>query len=114
MEYMKNHKKFLLTFKKEVAMEAVANKWKLVEEKPDDVWNPKKRRWTKPASQVGYKALTVWEMFTDMKDEVNESCVKFVTIVKNVLKKDNLILKEMTLLADWQCWGLVLLRKLLK
>lgn len=39
-------------------------------------------------------------MFTDMKDEVNESCVKFVAIVKNVLKKDNLILKEMTLLAD--------------
>ena len=53
-------------------------------------------------------------MFTDMKDEVNESCVKFVAIVKNVLKKDNLILKEMTLLADWQCCGLVLLRKLLK
>ena len=53
-----------------------------------------------PASQVGYKALTVREMFTDMKDEVSESCVKFVAIVKNILKKDNLILKEMMLLAD--------------
>ena len=100
MEYMKNHKNFLLTLKKEVGIEAVANKRKLEEEKPDDVWNPKKWRWTKPASQVGYKALTVREMFTDMKDEVSESCVKFVAIVKNILKKDNLILKEMMLLAD--------------
>ena len=52
MECMKNHK-FLLTFKKEVAMEAVANKWKLVEEKPDDVWNPKKTEMDK-ASQPSW------------------------------------------------------------
>lgn len=67
MEYMKNHKKFLLTFKKEVAMEAVANKRKLEEEKPDDVWNSQKRKWTKPTSQIGYGSLTAQEMFTDMK-----------------------------------------------
>ena len=40
MEYKKNYKKFSLAFKKEVAMEAIANKWKFEEEKPDDVWNP--------------------------------------------------------------------------
>ena len=40
-------------------MKAVANKRLLEEEKPDDVWNPKKRKWTKSASQTGYKALTV-------------------------------------------------------
>ena len=40
MEYKRNYKKFSLAFKKEVAMEAIANKRKLEEEKPDDVWNP--------------------------------------------------------------------------
>ena len=40
MEYKKYYKKFYLAFKKEVAMEAIANKRKLEEEKPDDVWNP--------------------------------------------------------------------------
>ena len=40
MEYKKNHKKFSLAFKQEVALKAVANKRKLEEEKPD-VWNPK-------------------------------------------------------------------------
>ena len=54
MEYMKNRKNFLLTLKKEVGIEAVANKRKLEEEKPDDVWNPKKWRWTKPASQPSW------------------------------------------------------------
>ena len=41
-------------------MKAVASKRKLQEEKPDDVWNPKKQKWTKPASQIGYKAFTVY------------------------------------------------------
>ena len=42
-------------------MTAVANKQKLEEEKPDGVWNPKKRKWTKPASQIGYKAFNSTE-----------------------------------------------------
>ena len=53
------------------------------ESKPADVWNAKKRQWTKPSSQIGYKTLTVHEIFVDMKDEVStssdyKSCIKFV------------------------------------
>ena len=59
MQYRKNHKKFSLAFKKEVAMKALANKRKFEEEKPDDVWNTEKRKWTKQASQIGYKTLAV-------------------------------------------------------
>ena len=83
MEYKKNKKKFSLAFKKEVALKAVSNKRKLEESKPADVWNAKKRKWTKPSSQIGYKALTVCEIFVDVKDEVStssdyKSCIKFV------------------------------------
>ena len=72
-------------------MKAVANKQKLEEEKPDGVWNPKKRKWTKPASQIGYKALTVRNMFTDTKDEVSKtsdfkSCVKIFGCCENLLE----------------------------
>eukprot|EP00794_Sanderia_malayensis_P015578 gene15578-17152_t len=49
---------------------------KLEEEKPADVWNAKKRKWTKPSSQIRYKAMTAREMFSDMKED--KSCVKFV------------------------------------
>ena len=82
MEYKKNKKKFSLAFK-EVALKAVSNKRKLEESKPADVWNAKKRKWTKPSSQIGYKALTVCEIFVDVKDEVStssdyKSCIKFV------------------------------------
>ena len=83
MEYKKNKKKFTLAFKKEVAGKALNNKRKLHENKPADVWNAKKSRWTQPASQIGYKALTVREVFIDMKEEKSDSsdfksCVKFV------------------------------------
>ena len=64
-----NHKTFSSAFKKEVAMKTVANKRKLEEEKPDDVWNSQKRKWTKPTSQIGYGSLTAQEMFTDMKTQ---------------------------------------------
>ena len=63
MEYEKNQKKISFAFKEEVAMKTVANKRKLEEEKPDDAWNSKKRKWTKPASQIEYKALIVRKMF---------------------------------------------------
>ena len=72
MESKKN-KKFTLTFKKEVALKAVSNKRKLEESKPADVWNAKNRKWTKPSSQIGYKALTVHEIFAELKDEVSTS-----------------------------------------
>ena len=70
-------------FIKEAAKKAVANKRKLEEEKPYNAWNLKNRKCTKPASQIGYNALTVREIFTEMKDEVNKSsnfksCVKFI------------------------------------
>ena len=83
MEYNTNIKKCSLAFKKEVALTAVSNKRKLEESKPADVWNAKKRKWTKPSSQIGYKALTVCEIFVDVKDEVStssdyKSCIKFV------------------------------------
>ena len=48
---------------------AVANKWKLDAEKPADVWNAKKCKWTKPSSQIGYKAMTARELFSDMKED---------------------------------------------
>ena len=47
--YKWNKKKFALKFKKEVGKKALSN----------NVWNSKKKRWTKPATQIGYKALTV-------------------------------------------------------
>ena len=83
MEYNTNIKKCSLAFKKEVALTAVSNKRKLEESKPADVWNAKKRKWTKPSSRIGYKALTVREIFVDMKDKVStgsdyKSCIKFV------------------------------------
>ena len=46
---------------------------KLEEEKPDDVWNPEKRKWTKPASRIEYRALRVQEMFTDVNYKGNRS-----------------------------------------
>lgn len=78
MEYKKNKKKFPLAFKRKVGKVR-----KLEQEKPKDVYNEKKRKWTKPSSQIGYKAKTVREMFPDMKDEKSDtadykSCVKFV------------------------------------
>ena len=58
MECKKN-KKFPLAFKKNVGEVAVVNKRKLEAEKPADVWNAKKRKWTKPPSnQSGYRAMT--------------------------------------------------------
>ena len=90
MEYKKNKKKFALAFKKEIALKAVSNKRKLEENKPADVWNAKKNKWTKPGSQIGYKSLTVREMFSDMKGEVCgssdfKSCIKFVGICEDLL-----------------------------
>ena len=91
MEYKKNKKKFSLAFKKKVGEEAVANKRKLEENAPPDVYNEKKRKWVKPASQIGYKAKTVREMFPDMKDEKSDtsdykSCIKFVGRCEELLK----------------------------
>ena len=83
MEHKKCKKKFSLAFKKTLGGKVVANKQKLKVEKPADTWNQKKRKWTKLPSQMGYKALTVHEIFSDIKDVANESpdfksCVKFV------------------------------------
>ena len=73
MEYKKNKKKFSLAFKKEVVLKVVYNKRKLEESKPADVWNAKQRKWSKLSSKIGYKVLTVPEIFVDMKDEVSTS-----------------------------------------
>ena len=75
-------------------MKAVANLWRLEAEKPDEVWNPKKRKWTKPTSQTGYKTLKVREMFIEMKDEVNKSwflrvASNLLDVMKSFLKQDN-------------------------
>lgn len=91
MEYKKNKKKFSLSFKKLVAEKAVSNKRKLEQDKPKSVWNEKKRRWTQPNTQVGYKARTVREVFTDMTNEKNDtedfkSCLKFVGRCEELLK----------------------------
>ena len=61
---------------------AVSNERKLEESKPADVWNAKNRKLTKPPRQIGYKALTVREIFVNMKDEVStssdyKSCIEF-------------------------------------
>ena len=82
MEHKKNKKKFSLVFKKKVGEADVANKRKLEAEKPADVWNAKKRKWTKPSSQIGYKEMTVRKLFSDMKEEKCDSpdfksCVQF-------------------------------------
>ena len=67
MEYKKDKKRFSLAFKEEVALKALSNKRKLEESKPADLWNAKKRKWTKPSSQIGYKAVTVREIFKYLK-----------------------------------------------
>ena len=85
MEYKKDKKRFSLAFKEEVALKAVSNKRKLEESKPADVWNAKKRKWTKPSSQIGYKALTVREIFVDMKDEVSTVLALTIKVVSNLL-----------------------------
>ena len=82
-EYKKNKKSFDLQFKKKVGEIARANKRKLEAEKKPDEWNEKRKKWVKPSSQVGYKALTVREVFIDMKNEPSDSneyknCIKFV------------------------------------
>ena len=61
-----------LSFKKKVGEAAVAKR-KLDTEKPADVWNAKKREWTKPSSQIGYKAITAQALFSDMKEEKCDS-----------------------------------------
>ena len=72
MDYKKN-KKFPLAFKKNVGEVAVANKRKLEAEKPADVWKAKKRKWTKSSNQIGYRAMTARELFSDMKEEKYDS-----------------------------------------
>ena len=52
---------------------AVTNKWILEEEKPANVWNAKKCKWTKPNTQIGYKAMTCHEMFSEMQEEKNDA-----------------------------------------
>ena len=69
---------------------AVANKRKLDGEKPADVWNAKKRKWTEPSSQIGYKAITARELFSDMKEEKCggpdfRSCVELVRKCEELL-----------------------------
>ena len=59
--------------------------------------NAKKRKWTKPPSQIGYKALTMSEIIADMKDGVStssdyKSCINFVPRCEELLTtQDNLI-----------------------
>ena len=60
-------------FQNELIYLSIISYKKLQEVKPDDVWNPEKRKWTKPSSQIGYKAVRVQEMFTDMKDKGNRN-----------------------------------------
>ena len=52
--------------------------------------NPKKPKWTRPAPQIGYKALTIRDVSVDMKNEPNntsefKSCVKFVSRCEQLL-----------------------------
>ena len=83
MESRKNKKKFPLAFKKKVEEAAVAIKRELKAEKPADVWNAKKRKWTKWSSQIGYKLMIARELFSEVKEETCDSpdfksCVQFV------------------------------------
>ena len=69
MEYKKCRKKFCLAFKKKIGEKVITNKRKFEVEKAAEIWNPKKQKQTKTANQMGYKTLTVREMFSDMNDE---------------------------------------------
>ena len=68
MEYKKN-KKFPLAFKKIVGEAVVANKQKTWSQKACQFINAIKCKWTKPSSQIGYKALTAQELFSDRKEK---------------------------------------------
>ena len=65
MEYSKNNKKFNLADKKRIAGVAIRNRDKLADEKLNlrPVYNEKKRKWVKPESQVGFKAMAVREAY---------------------------------------------------
>ena len=69
MKHKKNRKKFPLAFKKKVGEATVSNKRKLEAEKAANVWNAKKHKWAKPRSQIRYKAMTVRELFSYMKEK---------------------------------------------
>ena len=91
-EYKKNKKKFDLQFKKKVALKACANKRNLEGEKASDEWNERRKKWVKPSSQVGYKAMTVRDLFEDMKTEPSnakdvKSWVKFVGRCETLLEE---------------------------
>ena len=70
---IKRTRSSLSHLRKKVREAAVANKQKLEAKKPADVWNAKKRKWTKPSSQIGYKEMTVRTLFSDMKEEKRDS-----------------------------------------
>ena len=93
------YKVFSLAFYKKAPENTEANKWKLEVETPTDAWNLKKQKWTKPASQRGYKALTKREIFSDIKDETNaragnfNSCNKFVGRYEELLETATLAIE---------------------
>ena len=66
------------------------NKRKLEAEKPADVWNAKKCKWTKPSSQTGYKAMTARELLSDMKKEKCDS-PSFKSFVQFVRRYEELL-----------------------
>ena len=73
MEYKKCKKKFTLSKKQSVAKAAIENRKKIADNPASKKWDDKKRKWTNPHSQIGFKAMTVRELFSDIKDEPNDS-----------------------------------------
>ena len=87
---IKRTRSSLSHLRKKVREAAVANKQKLEAKKPADVWNAKKRKWTKPSSQTGYKAMAAQELFYDMKKQKCDtpdfkSCVQYVRRCEELL-----------------------------
>ena len=73
MEYKKCKKKFTLNKKQSVAKAAIENRKKITNNPASKKLDDKKRKWTNPHSKIGFKAMTVRELFRDMKDEPNDS-----------------------------------------
>ena len=73
LEFVKNKKKFSLNEKRLIAEKAVELRTELKKNAPKPFWSDVKRKWVYPSTQVGFKALTVRSMFSDMADALSDS-----------------------------------------
>lgn len=91
MEYKSNKKKkWSLSTKEKIAKAAIANQKKIKANPAAKRWCDKKRKWVRPSTQIGYKAMTVRELFVDMAEE-HSNTQAFKNACKLVCRSVNLL-----------------------